>query len=376
MAWVLQALIEAHDVTVLTWSPADLEGLNHYYGTTLNARSFRLKHAPWTLRAALQIDPGHRARLYPQAMLWRWARWLGRDHDIVFYALGECDIGANGLQYVTYPWLAGRVRRLRQLAEAQSMACRSRAVLELIRPWRLMSGFRVERMLAMRTLATSEWTAAILRREYGIDAPVLYPPVPGPFPVTEWEQRRLGFVCVGRFAPEKRIDMIVTILDRLRGLGHAVELTVIGTRVNSRNPAYDAELSQVFREHRSWVHVVEDLPRGEMLALIAEHRFGIHGHPCEHFGIAVAEMVKCGCIVFAPNDGGQVEILGGDARLLYDGVEDAVSRIDAVMRSDAIQRELRGRLNQVGAQFGVERFMDGLRAVVSEQISVDGREAA
>jgi hypothetical protein len=39
--------------------------------------------------------------------------------------------------------------------------------------------------------------------------------------------------------------------------------------------------------------------------------------PIEPFGMAPAEMAAAGCIVFVPNDGGQIEIVNGDPRLVY-----------------------------------------------------------
>jgi len=41
----------------------------------------------------------------------------------------------------------------------------------------------------------------------------------------------------------------------------------------------------------------------------ASSRYGIHGAEGEGFGIAIAEMVKAGCVTFAPAVGGPAEIL-------------------------------------------------------------------
>ena len=39
------------------------------------------------------------------------------------------------------------------------------------------------------------------------------------------------------------------------------------------------------------------------------------------------KMLKGGCIPFVPNDGGPVEIIGGDKRLIYQSEEEAVEKI-------------------------------------------------
>lgn len=39
--WMLQALRQAYDVTVLTWEPPDLPAINQAFGTSLAAGDFR-----------------------------------------------------------------------------------------------------------------------------------------------------------------------------------------------------------------------------------------------------------------------------------------------------------------------------------------------
>ena len=68
-------------------------------------------------------------------------------------------------------------------------------------------------------------------------------------------------------------------------------------------------------------------------------RYGIHGREGEAFGIGVAEMVKAGCITFAPAEGGPAEILAHQA-LLYENDADAVEKISAVLSHDVLREEL------------------------------------
>ena len=48
---------------------------------------------------------------------------------------------------------------------------------------------------------------------------------------------------------------------------------------------------------------------------MASHRYGIHGMREEHFGMAPAEMVRAGVIVWVPRGGGQMEIVGREPAL-------------------------------------------------------------
>ena len=47
-AWVLQALVAEHRVTVLSWRPVEIEPINRFFGTHLRPPSFaRLRETIW-----------------------------------------------------------------------------------------------------------------------------------------------------------------------------------------------------------------------------------------------------------------------------------------------------------------------------------------
>jgi glycosyltransferase involved in cell wall biosynthesis len=99
--------------------------------------------------------------------------------------------------------------------------------------------------------------------------------------------------------------------------------------------------------------------------LLAGHRFGINARPNDAFGIAVAEMVKGGWIVFVPNGGGQVEIVNHPA-LIYGNEADATQKISAVLASDAEQESLRNHLLRSSHRFSEESFQGRIRQVVKD----------
>lgn len=83
------------------------------------------------------------------------------------------------------------------------------------------------------------------------------------------------------------------------------------------------------------------------------------------FGIAVAEMVKAGCIVWVPKGGGQVEIIN-HSRLIYENTQQAAEKIIHVLINDSLQQELRRHLQRQSGKFSIERFVSEVRIVVSE----------
>jgi hypothetical protein len=100
-------------------------------------------------------------------------------------------------------------------------------------------------------------------------------------------------------------------------------------------------------------------------ALLHTARYGIHGMREEHFGMAPAEMARAGMIVWVPNGGGQVEIVGDAPLLRYDSDEEAVQKIVAVLDSAVEQGRLREHLVGQSAQFSHEHFTSRIRDVVA-----------
>jgi hypothetical protein len=108
------------------------------------------------------------------------------------------------------------------------------------------------------------------------------------------------------------------------------------------------------------------VPRSELVRLIASQRYGIHGMDEEHFGMAPAEMVRAGCIVWVRNGGGQVEIVGSDERLLYASVEDAVAKIDNAIADEAQAARLRELLSPQRERFSEAAFVEGFLRIVDD----------
>jgi glycosyltransferase involved in cell wall biosynthesis len=213
------------------------------------------------------------------------------------------------------------------------------------------------------TLVNSDWTGRKVRERYGIETTTLYPPVPGDFPDVPWHERENGFVCIGRWAPEKKLESLVEILAAVRSTVSGIHLHIVGTAGTNRD--YCQRVRRLAADNAGWVSLHENLPRAELVRLVSSQRYGIHGMPEEHFGIAVAEMVRAGCIVFVPDSGGQVEIVGGEDRLRYKDARDAVGKIVGVLSNPGEQAALGQHLAARKHLFGADQFMRRLREIVT-----------
>jgi glycosyltransferase involved in cell wall biosynthesis len=86
----------------------------------------------------------------------------------------------------------------------------------------------------------------------------------------------------------------------------------------------------------------------------------------EPFGLAVAEMVRGGCIVFVPRNGGPMEIVGEDSRLLYATTEEAVRKILYVMKSSDEQVSIRTFLGLRNEMFFPENFISNIQEIIKQ----------
>jgi glycosyltransferase involved in cell wall biosynthesis len=356
-AWMLEALKREHRVTLLAWERPDLARINAVFGTELVRGDFDCVEGTTALRRLLALAPAPLA-LLKDSVLMRHARRLAPSYDVLISACDEHDLGGRGLQYVHYPRFAARPSEdldapyhLPLFVDAYR-----RAAVRL-------TGTALTRVGANRTLANSEWVADLYRGVHGGAVEILHPPAAGPFPSVPWEKRADGVVCIGRFAPPKRVDYVVEIVEQVRALGHDLHLHLVGA---DDVPRYAASIRKLARARSGWITVHGELPRAALCALVAQQRYGIHGMAAEHFGMAVAEMVAGGCIAFVPDDGGQREIVGNDPRLQFGSAAEGAEKIVRVLADPALQQSLRTGLAARSAAFAPEHFMRRVRAVVAE----------
>lgn len=355
-AWMIEALKHEHAVSVLTWHPLDLAPINHYYGTALKPSEFGHAIVPAVTRVGLDLVPVPLS-LLKTSLLLRQAKRLRHAFDVVITANNEADFGCRGIQYVHFPW----AYQPRPPVDLRWYHCSSAAVDAYYRLCVRVAGFSFERMRHNLTLVNSRWTGAKVRERHGIDSIVLYPPVAGEFLDVPWPHRSDGFVCIGRISPEKELDKIIDILAMVRARGRQVHLHIIGS---PDNPRYYEHIRRRARAHAAWISLHDNLSRAELMRLVSQHRYGMHGMSEEHFGMAVAEMVQGGCLPFVPRGGGQTEIIGDEPRLLYETPEDAAAKIMHVLSDTGVQQALRAHLAARRELFSTEVFVHSIRGIV------------
>ncbi len=366
--WSVEALKRDYDVTLITGGKVDLARLNAYYGTDLRPGEVTVHEVrlPLGLHRTAKFA-GLRGALFTRA-----CRRLAPGFDAVTFHYNPCDFGVPLIQFVAdFTFAPGLQQTLDPSTSAQRRwwygdTILRRAYLGLCQR---LAPSHAENWKKNVTVANSRWTAGLLEREFGlITRRVQFPPVPGNFPAVSWDERENGFVCVGRVVPEKRMDAVIGILNQVRQHGFDINLHILGSLDDS---PFAKQVQALASRHRDWVFLEGRVAGKTKRELMARHRFGINGRKSEPFGIAVAELVKAGCLTFVPNGGGQTEIVDHPS-LIFENDDDAIQKIVSVLQNPALQAALADHLRERSRELSTERFQDTVRSLVAEFLARNG----
>jgi glycosyltransferase involved in cell wall biosynthesis len=367
--WLIEALKRDFEVTVMTTGGWDLTALNAYYGTRVREDDVKVRIAPVPFPMRGLNVAALRGTCYQ-----RFARQIAGEYDLRISAYNTTDWGLPAVHFIAdFSWHRG----IRDLVDPPSPGFIYResplrwAYLRFATAYEEPSGRDVLRDDLV--IANSKWSASLLKQHCGVDcAAIVYPSVWSEFSYVPWEEKDQAFVMIGRVAPEKQVERAIAILEAVRKRGHAVRFHLCG---HIGNDHYGRRIARLCQERADWI-VPEGWVSGARKAQILTHcRFGIQTRAAEPFGISVAEMIKAGAIVFAPNDGGQTEILDSPD-LLFTGVDDATDKINAVLSSAEKQAALRAHLAARSRLFNADRFMDASLTAVASLLTKYKRESA
>jgi glycosyltransferase involved in cell wall biosynthesis len=306
------------------------------------------------------------------ARLARFIKKMSSGFDLMISSYNPCNFGRKGLQFIGDFSFDDKARRelnpgpggLKDILYRRSFF-RS-AYLRLARTWSGDWDFGWNENV---TVSNSRWTRDLVLAKYGVDSAIIYPPVSSTRQTMAWEEREDGIVCIGRISPEKRIESLLGITERLRERGHRLHIHVLGGK---SDPSYFRRMQKMFWDRRDWVHYEGPVFGRAKERFLASHKYGLSGCRHEAFGIAVAEMVDSGMIPWVPAGGGQIEVVD-HPDLVYLDEDDAALKIVRVLDSRRVQDEILERLLPASQRFSSERFVAEVKALVSRLLEGTGR---
>ncbi|VWC05682.1 glycosyl transferase family 1 [Burkholderia arboris] len=229
----------------------------------------------------------------------------------------------------------------------------ARAMLHYIRIWDQRTAHGVDAFVA-----NSGFIARRIRKVYGYDAAVVYPPVDiGRFSLVT--QKEDFYLTASRMVPYKCMPLIVEAFARMPER----RLVVIGDGPDFERVKAAATPNVTLLGYQPDAVLVDYMQRAKAFVFAAE----------EDFGITPVEAQACGTPVIAYGRGGALEtvIASGDASTrtgLFFERQASADIVNAVMRFEAAGG-FDPRVCRANAQrFTVERFRDGLLEVMASAL--------
>jgi len=226
----------------------------------------------------------------------------------------------------------------------------AKSIMHYVRTWDAASANRVDDYIA-----NSEYMARRLRRLYGRDAAVIYPPVEVDRFDLETEKEDY-YVTVSRLVPFKRIDLVVDAFNRMPDkklviVGDGPDLAGLKARAGS-NIDFAG-----FRD-RATVNRYVKKARGFLFS------------SAEPFGIAVVEAQACGTPVIAYGRGAAPEIVADGETGIFFHEQTPEALVDAVERFETIAGWFEpDRIRAAAMRFSTETFREQFYRFVKEAVA-------
>ena len=230
-----------------------------------------------------------------------------------------------------------------------------RWLLHRLRIWDVSSANSVDMFVA-----NSRYIARRIRKAYRREATVVAPPV-AVQNFVQGQEPRDGFLVASRFAPYKRVELIVEAFRRMP----QHQLTVLGSGANESLVAQAAQ-------NAPNITLRPPAEQGELVKLMQSARAMLFAAE-EDFGITTVEAQACGTPVIAFTKGGTRDIIVDGAQpqtgILFDAqTPDAI--IDALGRFEAVESQFSPAACRENAlRFSEERFRQTMLRVVEEAIA-------
>ncbi|MEM1003410.1 MAG: glycosyltransferase family 1 protein, partial [Bacteroidota bacterium] len=244
--WILEALKEDFEVTLHTFCDVELSALDRMYGTSLAASTITINSiTPGILSGLFSFIMSNNSFLRT-AFVYKTIKSLkdnAEKYDLVFSAFNNIDMGRKGIQYFHWTRVVERP-------------------YETAKWWQVMlmrwAKFSHQSMRQNFSLANSQYTASMVKKTYGVNTQIVYPPVVADIDHVAWEDKEDAFICSGRLVDSKQPHKVINIVKSIRDQGFDVKLHLTGAGGGSEQK-YLNKIQLLARKYSDWVYLHEDM---------------------------------------------------------------------------------------------------------------------
>ncbi len=222
-------------------------------------------------------------------------------------------------------------------------------------------------------LCNSNFSKKVIKQIWGIDAKVLYPPVPiDDFSRASSRTDREPLVCsLGRFTREKRYEVVIKALPKVISEVPEARLVLIGSAQAVDSRRYLAELRHLAEKLgvSKFVEFRVDAPFSEVVDLLGRSMVYVHAMVNEHFGISIVEAMAAGCVPVVHASGGPYEdiVEYGKWGLYFRNVDELSEQIIRLLTDRDLWLKYHNLAVERSKCFSEEKFMAAI-VEISEQL--------
>lgn len=224
-----------------------------------------------------------------------------------------------------------------------------------------------DQMMNNSTVVTNSiFSSKAVKLYYPITDPlIIYPPIDIDFfsRVVNSEVRENRIVVLGRFNPDKNIELALEVAKVLKGMNTKFEMSVVGNLSRIYYPYFNY-LQKLIKVNglSDIVDLKPNVEINDLLTLFGKSKVLFHPTIGEPFGMCIAEAMSAGLVPVVPSFGGNTEFVPDGLR--YSDQKQAAKIILKSMNANLQQRF---SLSNSVKKFGKGRFKDNLKRLISEK---------
>jgi len=214
----------------------------------------------------------------------------------------------------------------------------------------------------IKVLANSTITSIYAKKTWGINAPILYPPVFTPRSIkvgTNGEKKNL-IVSLGVISPGKYHGTVIDAFAVVKRRTNNLKLIIIGSLVDKNYYNYLLKKIKIY-DLKNDVFILTNVSEEKKWIVLSQAKIIVHAKRFEPFGIAVAEGMAAGAIPVVykgPLSGPWIDIVDkGRYGIGFRTVEELAEAIEYIMNADGTElSELQEKAYKGSQGFSFDKF--------------------